>query len=266
MVKTEMFEEVAVLTLQRPQALNALDPALLGALLLAIEDAVNSRSAQAIVLTGAGRAFSAGGDVRWFDAQAVEGPDRLAQAIPALMEDAGNPVVQALAELPVPVISAVNGPCVGGAVGIALIADVVVAARSAYFLLPQVSTLGVVPDFGATWAAGRLLGRARALGWSLLGDRISAEKAEQWGLIWSCVDDSQLLSAALKTARQLANVPARAVVGTRKLLDDAIHDPLDRQMMGERLWQRELVRAPFFRQACAQFSSPRIAPEAKDSL
>lgn len=254
MVTTEWEDGVAVLTLQRPEALNALDPALLSVLLAALNDAVHSQQARAIVLTGAGRAFSAGGDVRWFDACATEGPERLAQAIPALMEDAGHPVIQALVDMPVPVVTAVNGPCVGGAVGVALVADVVLAARSAYFLLPQVSTLGVVPDFGATWAAGRLLGRARALGWALLGDRITAERAEQWGLIWQCVDDDNLRAMAVTTARRLAQAPPRAVLGTRRLIDHAAQTPLATQMADERQWQRELVRHPFFSAACARFS------------
>lgn len=254
MVTTEWEDGVAVLTLQRPAALNALDPALLSALLAALNDAVHSKRARAIVLTGAGRAFSAGGDVRWFDACAAQGPECLAQAVPAWMEDAGHPVVQALAELPVPLVTAVNGPCVGGAVGVALVADVVLAARSAYFLLPQVSTLGIVPDFGSTWAAGRLLGRARALAWSLLGERLPAERAEQWGLIWQCIDDDSLRAMAITTARRLAQVPPRAIIGTRKLLDHAAQTSLAAQMADERQWQRELVRQPFFSAACARFS------------
>jgi 2-(1,2-epoxy-1,2-dihydrophenyl)acetyl-CoA isomerase len=140
-----------------------------------------------------------------------------------------SPLARAVLAAPVPVVAAVNGPCAGGAVGLALLCDMVFAARSAYFLVPQVIPLGGVPDLGATWVLGRLVGRARALGMSLTGERVTAERAEQWGMIWRCVDDGELLDHAIAAARRLADAPA-AVVATRRLVDTGFSSTSEDQL------------------------------------
>jgi len=177
-VRSEVREGIATLVLDRAEALNALGPPLLDALLAALRACQADAQVRAIVLTGAGRAFSGGGDIGYFGDVLAGGPQHAQEQIGRGMEQVGNPIAQAIADSAVPVVVAVNGPCVGAGVGIALAADVVIAARSAYFLVPQVAQLGAVPDPGATWSLPRLVGRSRALGIALLGERIDAARAE----------------------------------------------------------------------------------------
>lgn len=252
-IRIDWQDSVATISFDRPQALNALGPELITGAAQALRRTLADERARAIVITGVGRAFSAGGDVAWFDELQRRGPDAALEEIPRFMQTMGNPFVEMIAGARVPIVAAVNGPCVGGAVGVALAADVVIAARSAYFLLPQVPSLGVVPDLGASWAVPRVAGRARALGMALLGDRIDAEQAERWGLIWKCVDDAALLSDAAAIAARLAHAPSEAIVATRRLIDAAPGTTLADQLAQERECQRERVGSPFFREACARF-------------
>lgn len=252
-VQSVLRDGVATLALNRPETLNALGPALMAELLAALRASTADERTRAIVLTGAGRAFSAGGDIGWFGEVLAGGPDHAQAEIGRGMDEAGNPLTQAIAECTVPVVAAVNGPCVGAGVGIALAADIVVAARSAYFLVPQVPQLGAVPDLGATWSLPRLLGRSRALGMALLGERIDAARAEQWGLIWRCVDDAALLEEAHALARRLGNASAAALRDTRRLVDAATTSTLAQQLDDECTAQRRHVAGEFFGNACARF-------------
>jgi 2-(1,2-epoxy-1,2-dihydrophenyl)acetyl-CoA isomerase len=165
------------------------------------------------------------------------------------------PITRFIAESPVPVISAVNGPCAGASLAFALAADIVLCARSAYFLVPQVTQLGVVPDCGVSWVIARALGRPRALGVALLGQRISGEQAEQWGLAWQCIDDAELMTQAVAAAKRLAALPAEAVVACRRIVDEAGRVELRQTLAAEREVQRTLVRSSFFRDACARFAT-----------
>ncbi|MEJ8854954.1 enoyl-CoA hydratase-related protein [Variovorax robiniae] len=252
-VRTTLEDGVATLTLDRPQALNALSPALIIDLASALQASAEDEATRAIVLTGAGRAFSAGGDIGWFGEVLAGGRAHARSEIAGYMESEGNPLTLAIADCRVPVVCAVNGPCVGGAVGIALAADVVIAARSSYFLVPQVPQLGAVPDLGATWMLARLLGRSRALGIALLGDRIEAAQAEQWGLIWRCFDDAALAEQAHATAHRLGSASAAAVRDTRRLIDEAPTQTLARQLDQECEAQRAHVGADYFNAACTRF-------------
>jgi 2-(1,2-epoxy-1,2-dihydrophenyl)acetyl-CoA isomerase len=224
MLRTEINDRVAIVTLDRPERLNALSWGLQNRIREAIETLGRQDEVTAIVITGAGRAFSAGADLH--DLAASED---LAAEVKHHLTATMTPLAQAVLAAPVPLVAAVNGPCAGGAVGLALLADIVIAARSAYFLVPQVVPLGGVPDLGATWILGRLLGRARALGMSLTGERVPAEQAERWGLIWRCVDDDELLDQAVTAARRLATAPA-ATVATRALIDAGFASTLDAQL------------------------------------
>lgn len=259
LVQRAFHDGVVTLTLNRPEKLNALGAELLEQLLGALHDCATDEQTRAIVLTGSGSAFSGGGDVGWFNQVLAGGGAAARDAIGRLMEDYGNPVTQAIAESAKPVVAAVNGPCVGGAVGIALACDVVLVARSAYFLVPQAPQLGVVPDLGATWSLARILGRSRALGMVLLGDRITAERAEQWGLVWRCVDDAELLNQATSLAGQLTGIPEAALRDTRDLIDAASMQPLVQQLNAERSMQRQHVVGDFFNEACARFAR-RVNP------
>lgn len=252
-VQSVLRDGVATLTLNRPETLNALGPGLMAELLAALRASTVDERTRAIVLTGAGRAFSAGGDIGWFGEVLAGGPAHAQAEIGRGMEEAGNPLTQAITECTVPVVAAVNGPCVGGGVGIALAADIVIAARSAYFLVPQVPQLGAVPDLGATWSLPRLLGRSQALGMALLGERIDAARAEQWGLIWRCVDDAALPEEAHALAQRLGNASAAAVRDTRRLIDAATTSTLAQQLSDECTAQRRHVAGEFFSNACARF-------------
>lgn len=253
LVQSLLRDGVATLTLNRPETLNALGPELMAGLLAQMRACAADDRVRAIVLTGAGRAFSGGGDIGWFGEVLAGGPAHASEAIGTAMQEEGNPLVLAIAECPVPVVAAVNGPCVGGAVGLALAADIVLAARSAYFLVPQVTTLGAVPDLGATWALPRLLGRSRARGMALLGERLDAAQAEQWGLIWRCVDDADLPEQAQALAQRLGCASTAAARDTRRLLDAASTNDLARQLDEERASQRVHVGGEIFNTACTRF-------------
>jgi 2-(1,2-epoxy-1,2-dihydrophenyl)acetyl-CoA isomerase len=157
----------------------------------------------------------------------------------------------------VPVLTALNGPAVGGGVGLALAADIVVAARSAYFYLPSMPRLGLVPDLGATWFIHEQLGRSRALALTLLGDRLSAEQAAQWGLVWACVDDASLREESIKLARRLAALPAHAALETRRAYQAARANELPAQLAYEAARQRELIDRDSFAEGVRAFSERR---------
>ena len=158
-----------------------------------------------------------------------------------------------------PVVCAINGVAAGGGVGLALAGDVILMASSARFVLTFVPKLGLVPDVGATWLLSRLAGRARALAASLLGDAISAQEAERWGLVWKLVDDDRLHDEALAICRRLADGPQRAVLGTRRLIDAAPEMPLGAHVLLERDLQCRLIGGPDFVEGVTAFREKRPA-------
>lgn len=246
---TTVVDGIATITINRPGRLNALTWATMDDIGEAIRDLGAQPATRVIVLTGAGRAFCAGADLA--DVGAEEDP---VAAVAHGMADSLNPMCEALLAAPVPTLVAVNGPCVGGGVGLALLADITVAARSAYFLVPQVDMLGIVPDVGATWALPRLIGRARTLGMSVLGERITAERAEQWGLIWQCVDDDTFADDVAALARKLAGANPDAVAATRRLVN-RLDVTLEEQLLTERAEQIPLLRNGAFAERVGQFAS-----------
>lgn len=239
MVNTSTHAGTATITLQRPNRLNALTWDIMDRVRAAITDLGGRDEVHALVITGAGDGFCAGYDLIDLDAAGGDLP----AAVQCGMTDSLNPLCEAIINAPVPVVAAVNGPCAGGGLGLALLADVTIAAESSYFLVPQVSSLGIVPDAGATWTLPRLLGRARALGISLTGARIDAARAAQWGLIWSCVPDRDLMREADMLAAELGR-RRRVVVATRKLVDSAAHCDLGEQLIAETREQAIALRDP----------------------
>src|SRR4051812_14638332 len=173
---------VATLTLARPETLNALGAQTLAELREAVAEAVRI-GARCLLLTGEGRGFSSGADL----ASGGGLPEDAGEAL----EKGFNPLIEALFALPIPVVAAVNGPAAGAGCSLALAADIVIAARSAYFLQAFVN-VGLVPDAGATWLLPRLAGRARAMEMMMLGERVSAEQAQAWGMIARIVEDEFL--------------------------------------------------------------------------
>ena len=235
--------KVATLTIARPERLNALAALTLREMRDALAEAVEA-GARCLLLTGEGRAFSSGADL------AGEGglPDDAGEAL----ETGYNPLVEALFELPFPIVAAVNGPAAGAGCSLALAADIVIAARSAYFLQAFVN-IGLIPDAGATWLLPRLAGRARAMEMMMLGERIPAEQAQAWGMIARVVEDEHLASEAVLLATRLAQGPTVALGLIRGLARESSRLPLTDALAAERVAQRDAGRTEDFRHAVMAF-------------
>ena len=250
LVQYRVDDGVATLTFDDPERMNPLSPALLRDALAALQQVRGDRSVRVLVMAASGRGFCSGADLgamgRTLSQPPEPGAPSLGEQTAQLMAEGGNVFVQALRTLPVPVVCAMHGAVAGGGVGVVLAADIVVAARSAYFYLPFAPALGLVPDMGCTWFMQRAVGRTRSLGLTLLGDKLSAEQAERWGLIWTCVDDAALAAEVGRIASRLAALPAHAVAEARALHDHAETAALPAQLDHERERQRELIdRAEF---------------------
>ncbi|WP_027797913.1 2-(1,2-epoxy-1,2-dihydrophenyl)acetyl-CoA isomerase PaaG [Paraburkholderia acidipaludis] len=232
-VETDASIRVATITLNRPEKLNSFTRAMHGELAAALDEVVGS-GARALVLTGAGRGFCAGQDLADLDFTPGAMTD-----LGALIAEYFNPLIKRLQALPMPVIAAVNGTAAGAGANLALACDIVFAARSASFIQAFVK-IGLVPDSGGTWFLPKRVGMARALGLAMTGDKLSAEKAESWGLVWQVTDDAELAATAAAFAAQLAKQPTRAIVATREAMRASASQTLDQQLDLERDLQREL--------------------------
>jgi 2-(1,2-epoxy-1,2-dihydrophenyl)acetyl-CoA isomerase len=205
-----------------------------------------------LVLTGAGRGFCAGQDL----GERQVATDGARADLGESIERNYKPLVLALQGLPMPTIAAVNGVAAGAGASIALACDLVVAARSASFI-QAFCRLGLVPDSGATWFLPRLVGRARALGLALLGERLSAAEAADWGLIWRCVDDAGFPAAVDRLAAELAVAPTLGLVRTRAAIAASAGSTLAAQLDLERDLQRELGRTLDYAEGVAAFAEKR---------
>lgn len=252
---SERHGAVALLRLNIPARLNPLTMELQQALRSALAELRLDSSVRALLLTGSGKAFCVGADLGSMSPPAQGGS--LGQQTADAMETLSNRLIEDLRTLPFPVVSAINGACAGAGVGLALAADVAVAARSAYFYLPFMPRLGIVPDLGTTWFLERSVGRARAVAMSLLGERLSAEQAAQWGLVWQCVDDADLPTQALAVAQRLAALPAHAAQEIRAVYELAGRQTLVEQMRSEAERQRELIDRPTFAEGVQAFLGKR---------
>ena len=249
-------EGVATLTLNMPARLNALSESLQSEVIQALDSVAQDTSVRALRLTAAGRAFCVGADLSGLGADDAGGRS-LGQRTADAMQALSNPLILALRALPVPVLVALNGAAAGAGAGLALAGDVLIAARSAYFYLPFIPKLGIVPDLGVTWFLPRLVGRSRAMALSLLGDRLSAEQAAQWGLVWACVDDAALEAESMALARRLAALPAHGVVEARAAYDHSERSNLAEQLHYEASRQRELLDRPTFAEGVQAFLHKR---------
>jgi len=207
---------------------------------------------RALLLTGAGRGFCAGQDLSDRVIAAAAEPVDLGYTISTHY----NPLIRTLRELPKPVVCAVNGVAAGAGANIALACDVVLAARSASFI-QAFCKIGLVPDSGGTYFLPRLVGTARAMGLALLGDKLGAEDAERWGLIWKCVDDAKLMDEARALAAQLAAGPTKALGEIKRAIYASPANMLDAQLDFERDLQRELGRSGDYREGVAAFMEKR---------
>ncbi len=248
---------VAVIRLNRPKALNAFVPELLDALAAALDRAAADDGVRAILLTGEGRAFSSGADLVANMTKPPLGDDGKLDLGLAL-ETSYNPIITKMRALPKPIVAAVNGLAAGAAANVALLADLTIAGRSAYFLQAFVN-IALIPDAGGTWILPRLAGPQRAMGMSLLGERLPAEKALQWGLIWDVVDDEQLMDAAMTLAVRLADGPTLAIARIKQSIHAAAQNDLTAQLALERELQREAGRAQDFMEGVQAFLQKRKA-------
>jgi 2-(1,2-epoxy-1,2-dihydrophenyl)acetyl-CoA isomerase len=225
-IRYEVSGAVGQITLNRPDRLNALTYQLIDELHLVLRRIAAAKDAiRAVVITGAGRGFSSGADLiapRYAD------PANPKESL----RDYYNPTYQLLKNLPLPTIAAVNGPCAGAGMSLALSCDIVIAARSAYFLAAFVN-VGLVPDAGASWLLPNRIGTARATGMMMLGEKIAAEQAESWGMIWKCVPDEELLVQTNELAHKLANGPPKSYALIKQLLRAAGQNSLSSQMQLE---------------------------------
>lgn len=225
-----LFEEtdgIATVTINRPEKLNALSAQSLGELSQAMDRVRDGGTARVALLTGAGRAFCSGADLS--TAHGGDGPIDMG----AGLETGFNPVLEKLRRLPVPLVTAINGGAAGGGCGYALAGDIVIAARSAYFLQPF-ANIGLVPDVGSTWLLPRLAGRARATAMMMLGERIPAEQALDWGMIYQVVDDEALMATARAMAARLAAGPTVAYGLMRQAITDGLASTLTESLARER--------------------------------
>jgi len=242
---------IVCITLNRPDRLNSIDAAMRGELLRAIA-AAGGGGARAVLLTGAGRAFCTGQDLAERIVPEGVPPSDLGQSIEAFYK----PLVLALRTLPMPLIAAVNGAAAGAGASLALACDIVLAARSAVFI-QAFSKLGLGPDCGGSYFLPRLLGTARAMGLVLTADTLSAEQAEQWGLIWKCVADDELMPQAEKLAKRFSEGPPLAYAAIKREMHASPHNTLAQQLDLERDNQRELGCSADYREGVTAFMEKR---------
>ena len=252
---------VAIVTLNRPQALNSFTRQMHKELWAALDQVEADKTLRAVVLTGAGRGFCAGADLAEFDF--APGPDLVRRADPGpIIEQAFNPTTRRLMALKVPTVAAINGVAAGAGASIAMACDLAIAAPSASFI-QAFSKIGLVPDAGGTWFLIRKLGLARAMGCAMLGDKLSARDAKEWGMIWDVAPEGQdCVEAAVKQAHRLAVLPTQALVQTRKLLRAAASNDLDRQLDMERDTQSALGKTHDYIEGVMAFRQKR-APHFK---
>ena len=249
---------VALVTLNRPQALNSFTRQMHHDLWVALDIAEADAKIRALVITGAGRGFCAGADLSEFDF--APGPDLVKRADPGpVIDQAFNPTARRLQNLRMPTIAAVNGVAAGAGASLAMCCDIAVASPAASFI-QAFSKIGLIPDAGGSWLLVERLGMARAMALAMTGDKLSADKAKEWGLIWDVAEDS--VAAALALAERLAVMPTKALVATRQLLRDACTRSFTQHLDVERDTQSAMGRTHDYIEGVNAFLQKR-APEFK---
>lgn len=249
----EVANGIARLTLNRPEKLNSFTEEMHAELRYALDSILCDNSVRVLVLTGAGRAFCAGQDLADSSMQKVDGK----------MPDIGNVVernykqlVLRLQNLRVPTIAAVNGIAAGAGASVALACDLVIATKSASFL-QAFSKIGLIPDTGGTWFLPQRVGMARAMGLALLAEKLPAEKAADWGLIWECAEDTVFAERINALATQLSTAPTKALVRTRQAMHAAPGHTLEQQLSMEGSFMRELGWSPDYAEGVQAFMEKR---------
>jgi 2-(1,2-epoxy-1,2-dihydrophenyl)acetyl-CoA isomerase len=253
----QVEDGVGKLTLNRPQTLNSFTAEMHEEVRGVLEQVHADAAIRCLLLTGSGRGFCAGQDLSDRAVSAADGPPDLGDSV----ERNYNPLIRSLMTLPKPVVCAVNGVAAGAGASIALACDIVLAARSASFV--QVfCKIGLIPDSGGTWNLPRAVGLPRAKGLALLGDKLTADQAEIWGMIWRCTDDDKLQDEALKLAKYLATQPTKGLAMIKQLLTESSGNRLDQQLELEKDTMRMLGRSHDYQEGVAAFLEKR-APRFK---
>jgi 2-(1,2-epoxy-1,2-dihydrophenyl)acetyl-CoA isomerase len=250
-ILVEQHTGYRILTLNRPNKLNAINDAMLEALRDAVEQAAAIEDTRALMITGAGCGFCAGQDL----ADRVAKPGETV-VLGGALEKHYNPLVLRLRELPFPVIAAVNGVAAGAGANLALACDIVVAARSAKFV-QSFARIGLVPDCGGTWILPRLVGDARARGLALLAQDMPAETAASWGLIWKCVPDNALIYEARRICEHFSIAPTQGLALIKRALNASPQNTLEAQLALERELQREAGTMPDYQEGVRAFMEKR---------
>jgi len=258
LASTVLYEErgaVALVTLNRPAALNSFDRQMHHDLWAAFDQAEANPAIRAMVLTGSGRGFCAGADLSSFDF--TPGPDRVARADPGpIIDQAFNPTTRRIQSLRMPIIAAVNGVAAGAGASVAMACDIAIAAPQASFI-QAFSKIGLIPDAGSSWLLVERIGLARALALAMTGDKLPAQQAKDWGVIWEVADDP--VAAALAMAERLAIMPTKALVATRALLQGATTRSLSEQLDLERDTQSAMGRTHDYFEGVQAFLEKRPA-------
>jgi 2-(1,2-epoxy-1,2-dihydrophenyl)acetyl-CoA isomerase len=241
---------VARLTLNRPDRLNSFNDEMHAEVRDALSLVKASADVRVLLLTGAGRGFCAGQDLG--DRAVAPGSEPV--DLGASIERNYKPLVLGLRALPLPVVCAVNGVAAGAGANIALACDIVVAAKSASFI-QAFSKIGLIPDSGGTYFLPRLVGSARAIGLAMLGDKLSAEQAAAWGLIWKCVDDVEFPASVEALLQQLSTAATRGLAATKRAIYAAGANTLEAQLDLERDLQRVLGRSADYREGVSAFAA-----------
>jgi 2-(1,2-epoxy-1,2-dihydrophenyl)acetyl-CoA isomerase len=244
---TESGAVVRTLTLNRPASLNSFTARMHVQLRAALAAAAADAAVRCVVLTGAGRGFCAGQDLN---------DPEMGGDVGAVVERLYKPLALQIRSLPVPVIAAVNGVAAGAGANIALGCDLVVAAQSASFI-QAFSKIALIPDGGGTWLLPRLVGRARAIGLTMTGDKLPAQEAERIGLIWRCVADAEFPAAVAALAAKLAAMPSAALAATRRAIDDAIGMDFEAALGNEAVVQGRIAGQADFAEGVAAFRDKR---------
>jgi 2-(1,2-epoxy-1,2-dihydrophenyl)acetyl-CoA isomerase len=243
---------VARITLNRPDRLNSFTSAMHAEVRDALGAVRLDATARVLLLTGAGRGFCAGQDLGDRAVAPGSEPVDLGESI----DNNYRPLVLRLRALPLPVVCAVNGVAAGAGANIALACDLVIAAKSASFI-QAFCKIGLIPDAGGTYFLPRLIGSARAMGLALSGDKLSAEQAAAWGLIWKCVDDAEFPEAVESLAAQLAQAPTLGLAAIKRALYASADNGLEAQLDLERDLQRELGYSADYREGVTAFLEKR---------
>src|SRR5437763_4489105 len=251
-IKFETANGIARITLNRPDRLNSFTSAMHAEVREALAAVKADAALRVLLLTGAGRGFCAGQDL----SDRAVAPGQAPVDLGASIEQNYRPLVLALRALPMPVVCAVNGVAAGAGANLALACDIVIATKSAAFI-QAFCKIGLIPDSGGTYFLPRLVGTARAMGLSLLGDKLPAEQAAQWGLIWQCVEDAELMPAADKLLTTLAAAPTAGLAAAKRAIYASAGNSLEVQLDLERDLQRELGYSSDYREGVTAFAEKR---------